>query len=484
MTQPIPLTKLCSVLNGCGQLLPISAFAPVHKDEVWPVQSMCRDCQSAYNTRRRIEEAASPAPKQRKATRGRKRARARTKPVETAAEEPTLESLRRTGAPPEMKIQSLREENANLRRQRNEAIQGQTVAAAITKGVEIGIRDLALRLPTFDTPYILKTRADDDLKVEEAVLLQSCWHYGEVVSREETAGFGGYDIATCQARIQEMTDSVIGLITDHHRGLRIRKLWVVNVGDNISGDIHDELRVTNEVPLVSQFLGCGLLQALSLRDLATVVEEVEFIGLRGNHPRNTKKPAYKQSAEDSFDRASYAITSLAVAGIPNIKVTIPNSPRHLQRINGHGFLFEHGDSIKTWMSIPFYGAQREQASLSQLYHNAAALLPNDPKHAAYLQQGFRYFCIGNFHTFVDVDGPAGSRTIFTGSPKGPDEYALGKLATGSQPSQTFFGVHEKRGISFMYRLDLSRSTPKSHSRYQFDTPNISIRDAAHELGLL
>ncbi|KKL54914.1 hypothetical protein LCGC14_2260660, partial [marine sediment metagenome] len=152
--------------------------------------------------------------------------------------------------------------------------------AALTKGVQMAASSMSLALPTFTAPHILKTRGEDDLKVEEAVLLQSCWHYGEDVSEEETAGFGGYNVAMCQARIQEMADSVIGLITDHHRGLKIRKLWVVNVGDNISGDIHDELKITNEVPLVSQFLGCGLLQALSLRDLAAVVDEVEYIGIR------------------------------------------------------------------------------------------------------------------------------------------------------------------------------------------------------------
>jgi hypothetical protein len=441
-----PTTKHC---RGCDRDLPVSDFAPRYKTKSWPVQAYCRLCAAAR----------------------------------AGGDDGAPDAQRKVGPPIEQRLDALRAENRLLRRQATEAVREQSVAAALTKGIEMAAQSM-LALPAFDTPYILKMRDEDDLKVEEAVLFQSCWHYGEEVSEAETAGFGGYNVAMCQARIQEMTDSVIGLITDHHRGLKIRKLWVVNVGDNISGDIHDELRITNEVPLVSQFLGCGLLHALSLRDLAAVVEEVEFIGLRGNHPRNTKKPAYKQSAEDSFDRATYEIVSLLTADIPNVKVTIPTSPRHLQQINGHGFLFEHGDSIKTWMSIPFYGAQREQASLSLLYGNAPALLPNNPKLAQYLSQGFRYFCIGNFHTAVDVDGPAGSRIIFTGSPKGPDEYALGKLATGSQPSQTFFGVHHKRGISFVYRLELNRATPKTHTRYQFEAPNISIRDAAHELGLL
>ncbi len=443
-----PTTKRC---KGCDQELPVSDFAPRYKTKSWPVQARCRRCDAA----RKSGETALPTDAQ-----------------------PT------SGPPVEQRLDALRAENRLLRRQAKDAVGGQSVAEALTKGIEMAASSMSLALPSFTDRHILKTRGEDDLKVEEAVLLQSCWHYGEEVSAEETAGFGGYSVAICQARIQEMTDSVIGLITDHHRGLKIRKLWVVNVGDSISGDIHDELKITNEVPLVSQFLGCGLLQALSLRDLAAVVDEVEYIGIRGNHPRNTRKPAFKQSAEDSFDRATYEITSLLTAHIPNIKVTIPTSPRFLQQINGHGFLFEHGDSIKTWMSIPFYGAQREQASLSLLYNNAQALLPNNPKLAKYLAQGFRYFCIGNFHTAVDVDGPAGSRIIFTGSPKGPDEYALGKLSTGSMPSQTFFGVHHKRGVSFVYRLELNRATPQTHTRYLFDAPNVSIRDAAHELGLL
>ena len=377
-------------------------------------------------------------------------------------------------------ISALQEESRLLRKQTREQVKEATVLMAFQKGIEIVGKQVSLRLPSFG-PRPTSAKAKEH--TEEAVLFQSCWHYGEVITPAEISNFGGYDTARCKAEVQNMTDSVINLATVHHSGLDIKKLWVVNVGDNVSGDIHDELTITNERPITSQIMECALLHALSLRDLAQTYAEVEFVGIIGNHGRTTKVPTFKQKAGDSFDRLVYEMLAILVGGIDNIKVTIPNEPKHLMTINHHNFLFEHGDSIRMWMGFPHYGASREQAKILTSYVNAHALV-NNKELADYMAKGFRYFCFGNFHTSLITDGPAGSEMLATGSLKGFDEYSWSRLSTGSLPSQLFFGVHKERGISFRYKLDLSDNDPKKFSRYQFDITQLSLRDAAREAGLL
>lgn len=306
---------------------------------------------------------------------------------------------------------------------------------------------------------------------QHAVLFLSCLHYGEVVSPQETMGIGAYSIPHAQAAYQVMVEGVVDLILNHHSGEDIEKLWVVDVGDNVSGNIHDELKTTNERPITSQVKGAALLKALAVRDLARHVREVEYVGLVGNHARTTQRPQYKEKSEDSFDRAVYEDLALLTSGIPNVTVQISPSPKKLLTIQGHNFLFEHGDTIPMWMQIPWYGAMREDARLTKLLTN-------------FFDQSYKYFCFGNFHVTGWMQAPGGGKILMTGSPKGGDEYSIGRLGTASTPSQLFFGVHPKRGVSFTYDLNLSERDPEVHTQYRFDLTNLSLADAAGELGLL
>jgi hypothetical protein len=306
---------------------------------------------------------------------------------------------------------------------------------------------------------------------QDAVLFESCLHYGEVVSLAETGGISSYDIPTAQAAYQVLTEATLDLLRNHHSGEQFETVWVIDVGDNVSGDIHDELKITNERPIVSQVKGAALLKSLQLRDIARHFKRVVFVGLPGNHARTTRKPSFKQKSEDSFDRAVYEDMALLLSQIPNVEMRIPRSSREVVNINGHNFMFEHGDSIPSWMGIPFYGAQREDAKLTKLYTN-------------YFNQGFRYFGFGHFHQVGFLQTPGGGEMIMTGSPKGGDEFSLGRLSTASQPSQILFGVHPTRGVSFRYPLDLSTRDPEIHTEYQFELSDMTLLEAAKGLGLL
>jgi len=360
-------------------------------------------------------------------------------------------------------ITNLRARESTLQKQVKALQEDRTAIQTVREAV----REVASAFPP--VPPVFVPRAGDSPHVEEAVLQLSCWHYGEVVSEEETAGFGSYNIAMAQARAQYLTECVIDLAVDHHKGEHIRKLWVVDLGDNISGNIHEELRVTNERPIIPQTLGVSLLLALSLRDLAGAFDEVELIGLPGNHPRTQQKPVHKQKASDSFDRMVYETVGLLTSEIKNIKVTIPGSFFYRVAINDWYFLFMHGDNIRSWMNLPMYGMYRADANMTKLYASKELF--------------YRYLGLGHFHVGGNLPS-VGGEILMTGSLKGSDEFSIDALHTGADPRQLFYGVHHKRGVSFRYPVSVAEADPAIHSRYQFDLPNVTLLDTARKLGLL
>jgi len=353
--------------------------------------------------------------------------------------------------------------NLSLKKQVKKSLLERTATEAVREAALQTIKALPPAAPVF-IPGLRERE-----HVQEAVLQLSCWHYGEVVSPEETAGFGVYDIAMAQARAQYMTESVIDLAIDHHRGERIRKLWVIDLGDNVSGDIHDELRVTNERPIISQVTGCSFLLAQVLRDFSAAFEQVELVGLPGNHPRTQKKPMHKAKAENSFDRMVYETVGLLTSRLENVTVTIPGSFFYRMPINEWYFLFMHGDNIRSWMNLPHYGMYRADANMTKL-HASRELF-------------YRYLGLGHFHVAGTLPNVRGE-ILLTGSLKGPDEFSLDVLQTGSEPNQLFYGVHKRRGVSFRYPVSVLDADPATHNRFQFDLPGVTLADAAKELGLL
>jgi hypothetical protein len=304
---------------------------------------------------------------------------------------------------------------------------------------------------------------------QEAVLMLCCLHMGEVVSAAETNGFGEYNMAIAQARFQQVIDSVIRIAHDHHAGVHIRKLWIVNLGDNISGDIHEELTTTNERPVITQTLSAAYLLALGIRDLCANFDEVEMVGLPGNHGRNRRKPMHKLKTEDSFDRMTYETAGLLCANIPNFTLTIPQAYWTRLVINDVPFVFLHGDNLKSWMGLPFYGMYRMNANMTTLH--------------ATKDEYFTYLGLGHFHQSGMLPR-SGGEILLTGSLKGPDEYSLDVLQQGAEPTQLFFGVHHERGVSFRYPINAREATPEAQDRYQFQLAEVTLADMARRVGLL
>lgn len=188
------------------------------------------------------------------------------------------------------------------------------------------------------------------------------WHIGEVTDATMTRGYGEYNYAIAQKRIFDMVDAMMRWVELHRSNYRINECFILDLGDNISGDIHDELRVTNEFPVPVQIIKAAYLKSEVYRRIATHFKKVhvEFV-VPDNHSRKTKKPQSKQSGENSENLLVGHITKVQLSKIFNIDFNLHLGYQALVDVNGRRYLCEHGNRIRGWAGIPWYGVDRKIA---------------------------------------------------------------------------------------------------------------------------
>ena len=105
------------------------------------------------------------------------------------------------------------------------------------------------------------------------------------------------------------------------------------------------------------------------------------------------------------------------------------------------FLLTHGETIKSWNAIPYYGFDRADARWTKLLQARG--------------QKFDYFLIGHHHNQAQIDSPVGEK-IVNGCWPGGSQYSLKSLNTANRPSQLLFGIHPRHGITWRYKVNLER----------------------------
>ncbi len=346
----------------------------------------------------------------------------------------------------EREISSLKEKLRDEGRKYKEAQREQTVAEEVVANI---IPEITRFKPVAPKVYqVSKGRARN---VQDLVLLISCLHFGEVVSREETNGLGHYNPEMACARLQFYIERAIELATKEHGGTHFERVWLIDVGDNGSGDIHDELKITNEYTLGEQIVKAGHLLGFALRDLAAVFPQVTFIGTVGNHLRFTVKPPAKLKVTNNGDWIIYNFVRELMADQPNVEVLIPDAPWAAPVIRGHQMYASHGDNLRSYFSLPWYDSNRFVASMSSMFAEQKASVSE-------------LWMFGHFHQYMNQVLQY-SHLIFTGSAKGPDEYSINKLRAATPPLWVVFGVADERPKTFLYDVDMRPADPDVQSRY-------------------
>jgi len=327
-----------------------------------------------------------------------------------------------TGEPDHLLMaqQEIRELRAALRRVRDDDVRFERVIAKIG--------DVA---PAMEPIYEPRTKPRAGKKrAHTLVLMWSDQHAGEVVSAEETRGLGEYDWRIMLERHDVLRER---LLSWAEKFAPVERLVIAALGDGVSGDIHDELAETNELPMDESIVQWGLDGGEWIESLVPEFPRIDVVGVRGNHSRRTKKPRMKKGYS-SGDWQAMHFMAQRLRRYKTVTFDIPRATKHTIDIYGRRVLVMHGDQVpsSTMVGVPWGGVIRYAEKVAR-------------------SEPFDHLLMGHFHQPNAID----KRIFVNGAIKGVDEYILERHGTGAPPCQMLLPFHPEHGICGAQYIDLS-----------------------------
>lgn len=177
-------------------------------------------------------------------------------------------------------------------------------------------------------------------------LFASDWHWGEVIQPGEINGVNEYSIAIAHRRAKALISQTIELLDKHMVNPNYPGIVFALGGDMFSGNIHDELKETNEVPIMPALLDLYGCLIWCIETLANRYGKVFIPCVTGNHARNTLKIHAKRRCHESFDWLLYTLLDKHFEEDDRINFLISDGPDAYYRVYNHRYLLTHGDQFR------------------------------------------------------------------------------------------------------------------------------------------
>lgn len=303
--------------------------------------------------------------------------------------------------------------------------------------------------PLTKLPSQYKPSRKRDVDVEDMVLHISDSHMDRVVLPSSVQDIEAYNFPEAVNRAENLVNNFIKIKEQKLQNYAFPRLYILMYGDNTNGTIHD---YESKSAFQNQFKNCFAISgvySLMLRDIAPHFKEVIVICLPGNHGRNTTKKDY-EDPHNSWDYMIYESTRLQCKELGNVHFKIPRAYSAIVNINGWNFFIEHGDDVKSWNGIPYYGIERKTRRVMSLHASRETFI--------------HYFVYGHFHTPTMLTNLGKSETIINGAWYRTDPFSL-SLGYYTEPAQWMHGVSPKKGITFRFKVELTGPQTKAN-RYR------------------
>jgi len=318
---------------------------------------------------------------------------------------------------------------------------------------------------------------DDKIDVREVVTVWTDWHAAEVVDLEQMEGRNEYNLDIMYGRIWNLLRGTIRIIDSQREKFEITTLNIDMLGDMLSGSIHDELKETNQFPILKATLATAFVAAQAISMLVPHFNLIRITCCVGNHARLTKKPAFKNKVLDSYDYMFYQLVSIHLHKYieeGKIEFNIPESPECIIVRSGFSFLLGHSDQIRSYLGLPFYGFARDDANQQRMRKLRSVISTNaDIKSAEDLEgaiinfenarsvYGYDYREAGHFHTMAIINDWS---TMLCPSLVGENEYSKNKLRVRSRPMQLLAFLSARWGIKGIEPINC-KNEPHNFSIY-------------------
>lgn len=263
------------------------------------------------------------------------------------------------------------------------------------------------------------------------VVMLSDTHFDEVVNPDEMEGLNAYNREIAMIRLERWTQNVIKLARHYLAGVSYDGIVVILGGDIFTGDIHEELSITNDDTMIGSLLFWSEQLASAIELLTKEFKKCHVVSVVGNHGRTTRKPRMKQRVKTNFDWLLSKMVERHFAKDKRVSFTIPESADALINIYEHGHLITHGDQVSGGGGI------------GGIYPPIMRMRAR--KHQRYMATGksFDTLWLGHWHQYLSTPS-----MIVNGSMKGFDEYALLMGFGFEQPQQALAVVTPEKNITF------------------------------------
>ena len=278
-------------------------------------------------------------------------------------------------------------------------------------------------------PRWLSPEAPKKSSATLAVMLSDT-HFDEVVDPHEMEGLNAYNRDIAVMRLERWGQNVIKLARNYLSGVTYDGVLVILGGDIFTGDIHEELALTNEDTMIGSLLFWSEQIAGAIDLLANEFGKVHVVSVVGNHGRTTRKPRMKQRVRTNFDWLVAKMVERHFSKDKRVTFNIPESADALVEVYSHGHLVTHGDQVSGgsgWGGI--------YAPIMRLRAR---------KESRYLTTGksFQTMWLGHWHQYISTP-----KMIVNGSMKGYDEYAMLMGFSCESPQQALALITPEHNIT-------------------------------------
>ena len=268
-------------------------------------------------------------------------------------------------------------------------------------------------------------------RAHEFLLCVSDAHYGEVVRPEEALGLK-YDTDIARRRIEYVRDTTFKYHDLRTESYPVSKITIAVLGDMLSGIIHEELEVTNEIVMVDQATEVAHMLYNLYADCAERFDEVEMVIMPGNHPRLFKKPRHKQKFNNFEFLMGKMVEGMVGVSANGGTVTVPRDLAYVHDIFNFRIALMHGDGVmsNSFAGIPFYGLRNRREAIQALMSTVG-------------EDRVDMVLMGHFHQYMDWRGECD--IVINPSIKGGDEFGISTRLQAPEPMQLLMEWHPDHG---------------------------------------
>jgi len=305
-----------------------------------------------------------------------------------------------------------------------------------------GIRSLDIPQPE----WLLKASTSSRARSVMSMLFTDL-HMGEVVDPDEILGLNAFNPHIAEQRAKKFFQAACEIGPRWASDTKLEGLLLNLGGDLVSGDIHEELRITNaltsheQVRLVVKILVAGI------KLLLKVYRRIHVTSVPGNHARTTFKPTAKLYSKLSYDTLIAQMVADAFAGDPRVTFQITVATDAVIPVLGRTAFLTHGDKMGTGGGQGFAGPMLPIVRGTKKVEAQQARAGRRPDIIMH----------GHYHH----SGNPGN-VFSNGAFPGYSEYGNGLRAALEPPQQWLFLIHETWGVR--ERCEIKLETPAAFPR--------------------